>query len=106
MYFKASDFKAELFKVLAHSLRIQILDTLRVGEQSVNDIAQWLEVDTALVYKQLLILRRYNLVRSHRSRGFVLYSVPDFAIFEVLDAAMRVFDHRLSEIRNSLEHLE
>ena len=33
-----SDFKAEFFKALAHPLRISILDALREGELTVNEI--------------------------------------------------------------------
>jgi DNA-binding transcriptional ArsR family regulator len=103
---KPSYFKTELFKVLSNPIRIQILDTLRCGENSVNTIAEWLEVEASSVSHQLAILRRYNLVLTRRKGTRVFYSVRDPALFKVLDAALEVFNNHLIEMRNSLEQLQ
>ncbi|PLZ83205.1 transcriptional regulator, partial [Fischerella thermalis WC217] len=47
MLLEPSYFKADFFKILSNPVRIQILDTLRQGEQNVNYIAQWLEIDAS-----------------------------------------------------------
>jgi len=104
--FQPSYFKTELFKVLSHPLRIQILDTLRCGENSVHAIAEWLEVEASSISRQLTVLRRYNLVISRRQGTHIFYSVPDPDLFKVLDAALEVFNNHLIEIRNSLEQVE
>jgi len=104
--FKPSCFKTEIFKVLSNPVRIQILDTLRCGENSVNAIAEWLEVEASSISRQLAILRRYDLVISRREGTHVFYSVRDRDLFKVLDAALEVFNNHLVEIRNSLEQLE
>ena len=44
---KLSNFKAEFFKALAHPLRISILDELRGGEMTVNEISQKFAVEPA-----------------------------------------------------------
>lgn len=104
--FKPSYFKTELFKALSSPVRIQILDMLRCGENSVNAIAEWLEVEASSISRQLAILRRYNLVISRRQGTHMFYSVRDPDLFKVLDAALEVFNNHLIEIRNSLEQLE
>ena len=104
--FKPSYFKTELFKVLSNPVRIQILDTPRCGENNVNAIAEWLEVEASSISRQLAILRRYDLVISRREGTHVFYSVRDLDLFKVLDAALEVFNNHLVEIRNSLEQLE
>jgi len=106
MPFKPSYFKAELFKILSNPVRIQILDTLRSGEISVNEIAQWIEVEASSVSQQLAILRRYNLVKGRREGNYIFYSVSDPAVFKVLDAGKEVFNNHLVEIREALEKLE
>lgn len=106
MPFQASYFKADLFKVLSNPIRIQILDTLRMGEKSVNYIAQWLEVEATSVSQQLALMRRSNLVKSRKQGNQVFYSVRDPAIFKVLDAALEVFNNHLVEVRDTLEKLE
>ncbi|HAO13064.1 MAG TPA: transcriptional regulator [Planktothrix sp. UBA8407] len=106
MTFQPSYFKADFFKVLSNPVRIQILDTLRVGEKSVNYIAQWIEVEASSVSQQLAILRRYNLVKARRQGNYIFYCIRDPAIFKVLDAALEVFNNHLVEVRDALENLE
>jgi DNA-binding transcriptional ArsR family regulator len=105
MPFKPSYFKADFFKVLSNPVRIQILDTLRLGEQSVNSIAEWIELEASSVSQQLAILRRYNLVKGRREGNYVFYSISDPTVFKVLDAALEVFNNHLVEVRDTLEKL-
>ncbi|EHC09648.1 ArsR/SmtB family transcription factor [Fischerella thermalis] len=105
MVFKPSYFKADLFKVLSNPVRIQILDTLRTGEKSVNDIAEWLELEASSVSQQLAVLRSRNLVTSRKQGNYVFYSIRDPAIFQILDAALEVFNNHLVEVRDTLEQL-
>jgi ArsR family transcriptional regulator len=106
MPFHASYFKADFFKVLSNPTRILILDTLRLGEQSVNDIAQWLEMDASSVSQQLAVLRSRNLVKTRKQGNQVFYSVRDPSIFKVLDAALEVFNNHLVDVRTTLEKLQ
>lgn len=106
MPFQASYFKADFFKVLSNPTRILILDTLRLGEQSVNDIAQWIEVDASSVSQQLAVLRSRNLVKTRKQGNQVFYSVRDPSIFKVLDAALEVFNNHLVDVRTTLENLQ
>ncbi len=106
MTFKPSYFKADLFKVLSNPVRIQILDALRLGEQSVGYIADWLEIEASAVSQQLAVLRSRNLVISRKQGNYVFYSVRDPALFKVLDAALEVFNNHLVDVRDALEQLE
>jgi DNA-binding transcriptional ArsR family regulator len=106
MRFPASYFKADFFKVLSNPIRIQILDTLRTGEKSVNDIAHYLELEASSVSQQLTVLRRSNLVIARKQGNQVFYSIRDLAIFKVLDAALEVFNNHLVDVRETLEKLE
>ncbi|MGA9381708.1 MAG: metalloregulator ArsR/SmtB family transcription factor [Phormidium sp.] len=106
MPFKPSYFKADFFKVLSNPTRIQILDALRLGEQSVNSIAQWLEVEPSSVSQQLAVLRSRNLVVARKQGNQVFYSVRDPSIFKVLDSALEVFNNHLVDVKDALEKLE
>jgi DNA-binding transcriptional ArsR family regulator len=106
MPFEPSYFKADFFKVLSNPVRIQILDTLRQGEQNVNYIAQCLEVDASSISQQLGVLRRLNLVTIRKQGNYVFYSIRDPAIFKVLDAALEVFNNHLVNVREALEKME
>ncbi len=106
MLLEPSYFKADFFKILSNPVRIQILDTLRQGEQNVNYIAQWLEIDASSISQQLGVLRRLNLVTSRKQGNYVFYSICDPAIFRVLDAALEVFNNHLVEVREALEKMK
>ncbi len=106
MTFQPSYFEADLFKVLSNPVRIQILDALRLGEQSVNSIAQRIELEPSAVSQQLAVMRRYSLVRSRKQGNFAYYSVGDPTIFKVLDSALELFNNHVIQMRESLQKLE
>jgi len=100
-----SDFKAEFFKALAHPLRISILDALRDGELTVNEISQRFEVEQANASQQLAVLRNRNIVIARKEGSNVYYSVSDKTIFKLLDAAKEIFNNHLIGIRSMLEEI-
>ena len=100
-----SQFTAEFFKVLAHPLRIRIVDALRSGEIAVNDLSSRLKVEQSTLSQQLAILRKSNVVTGRKEGQSVYYSIHDRAIFRVLDEARQVFNNHLIDIKDLLEQL-
>ena len=100
-----SEFKADFFKALAHPLRISILDALRDGELTVNEISQRFEVEQANASQQLAVLRNRNIVVTRKEGANVYYSVSDKSIFKLLDAAKEIFNHHLVGVRSILEEI-
>ena len=97
------EFKAEFFKALAHPIRIHILDALRDGEHSVNELRDILAIEAANVSQQLAILRNKNLVVYRKEGNCVYYSVRDPLIFQLLDVAKDIFNNHLINIRTLLD---
>ena len=100
-----SNFKAEFFKALAHPLRISILDALREGELTVNEISQRFEIEAANASQQLAVLRNRNIVVARKEGANVYYSVADRSIFKLLDAAKEIFNNHLVGVRSMLEEI-
>ena len=100
-----SNFKADFFKALAHPLRISILDALRKGELTVNEISQLFEVEPANASQQLAVLRNRNIVVARKDGANVYYTVSDKSIFKLLDAAKEIFNHHLIGLRSMLEEI-
>ncbi|HLA10330.1 MAG TPA: metalloregulator ArsR/SmtB family transcription factor [Pyrinomonadaceae bacterium] len=100
-----SNFKAEFFKALAHPLRISILDALREGELTVNEISQLFDVEPANASQQLAVLRNRNIVVTRKEGANVYYSVSDKSIFKLLDVAKEIFSHHLVGVRSMLEEI-
>lgn len=98
-------FKAEFFKALAHPARIKILELLRAGELSVTELQDKLEIESSSVSQQLAVLRGKNIVETRKAGTSVYYSVRDPAVFELLDAARKIFNNHLIDTRSMLERL-
>src|SRR4051812_20554262 len=74
-------FKANFFKALAHPLRIAVVDSLRGGEMSVNELSALLKVEQSALSQQLAVLRTRNVVTGRKEGLNVYYSVPDPMVF-------------------------
>lgn len=98
-------FKAEFFKALAHPARIKILESLRTGEKSVNELHALLGLDPSSVSQQLGVLRTKNIVEARKVGTSAFYRVPDPLVFELLDVARRIFNNHLIDTRSMLEQL-
>jgi DNA-binding transcriptional ArsR family regulator len=79
--------QAELLKVLAHPVRLQILDVLRDGEQCVCHLQAVLGLRQAYVSQQLMELRELGLVADRKEGLRVFYSVRDSSVYAILDVA-------------------
>lgn len=97
------EFKAEFFKALAHPVRIHILDSLREGELSVNELKDILNIEAANVSQQLSILRNKNLVITRKDGNNVYYSIKDPMVFQLLDLTKALFNNHLINIQALLE---
>lgn len=100
-----SQFKAEFFKALAHPLRIRILDELRKGEVSVNDLGSRLDVEQSHLSQQLAVLRNRNILAARKDGQNVYYSVRDPQLFDLLDVAKKIFNNHLIDVKDLLSQL-
>lgn len=98
-------FKAEFFKVLSHPARLAILDHLRSGEKSVNELQTLMEADQSTISQQLSRLRNGNLVDTRKDGTTVYYSVRDPMIFQLMDVALEIFNRHLISHQELLEQV-
>lgn len=96
-------FKAEFFKALANPVRIAILDLLREGEKSVNDLTAAIAIEQAGVSQHLSVLRSKHIVKNRKAGNNVYYSVVDPAIFVLLDDAARIFKNNLIDLHGQFD---
>lgn len=82
--------KAELFKALAHPVRIRILELLSEdAERSVADLLQVTELEASHLSQHLSVLRKYRVVTSHRTAKTVHYRIAHPSVVELLATARR-----------------
>ena len=85
---------AELFKMLAHPTRVQILRALAEQELCVCDLAEVLGLSVSATSYQLQAMRRLKLVRYRREGKFAYYSVSgDFVLALLRDAQHHLGQH-------------
>ena len=101
------EIKAQLFKALAHPVRVRALEVLAQNEeQSVGELAAEVGVEAAHLSQQLAILRRAGVVVARRESTTVYYSLRDPLMVELLDVARRLLISGLEETRDLLQGLE
>jgi len=97
------NFKAEFYKALSHPARIKILELLRSGELSVSELQEQIGIEPSSVSQSLSVLRHKKIVDFHKVGTTAYYFVSDPTVFELLDAARRIFNNQLEETRSTLE---
>jgi ArsR family transcriptional regulator len=98
-------FKAEFFKALAHPIRIRVLEMLRRGERSVQELQTALDLDQSTVSQQLAILRAKRVVTARKEGTTVRYTVHDARVGTLLDVARAIFNAQLTGSQTMLRAL-
>ncbi|MBP6858104.1 MAG: winged helix-turn-helix transcriptional regulator [Candidatus Pacebacteria bacterium] len=79
---KAYQRNAEIYKILANSKRLEILNLLREQEMSVEDLVKTLAITKSNVSQHLALLRHANLVTVRRNGLNGYYKIIDPRIVE------------------------
>ena len=98
--------KAELFKALAHPVRVRALQQLFQGERSVGELAGAIEVEISHLSQQLGILRRAGVVVTRREGNTVFYGVRDERLTQIFAIAREMLVARLEDSHSLLSSLE
>lgn len=104
--FELQNLKAEFFKALGHPTRIRILERLRHGGRSVQELQAALTLDQSIVSQHLARLRAKNVVVTQKEGTTVRYTVRDRAVGELLDVARRIFSRHLEGSQTMLRELQ
>ena len=95
--------KAELFKALAHPVRVRVLEQLVAGERAVGDLALALAVEPSHLSQQLAVLRRAGVVSTRRTGSAVFYALRDPRTSQLLYVARQLL---VSSLEGSAELLD
>ena len=90
--------KAKLFRGLADTSRLAILDTLRAGEQMVSEIVAQTGLSQPNVSAHLACLRECGLVVSRQEGRCVFYALVD----SQMEALMEAAENLLSSVRDKI----
>jgi DNA-binding transcriptional ArsR family regulator len=97
--------KANLFKGLAHPVRIRVLELLcEAPEVSVTDLLAATGLEASHLSQHLSVLRRYHLVKSERRALQMFYSLAYPQVADLLSVARSLLSDILHTTRRQLEH--
>jgi DNA-binding transcriptional ArsR family regulator len=97
--------KADLFKALAHPLRLELLELLTEGERTVGALLELTSVEPSQLSKQLGVLRTAGVLTSRRDGANVFYALRDPRTFHLLVTAREILASALSDTRDLLEDM-
>ncbi len=73
---------ADIYKILANSKRLEILNILKDGETGVEDLLKMTKISKANLSQHLALLRHNGLVHTRREGLNIFYSIIDPRIVE------------------------
>lgn len=88
--------KAEFFRMLAHPVRIRVLELLGDGPMVVRDLLTELEIEPSSLSQQLAVLRRAGMVVSTRDGAHVRYALSGPDVADLMRAARRILTEMLA----------
>jgi len=95
--------QAEFCKGMAHPKRILILNTLKQGEMSVNELADATGIPQANLSQHLSLLRQLGLLDARRKGSNIYYSIADKRIVEACSLVREAIGERLRRDRQVME---
>jgi DNA-binding transcriptional ArsR family regulator len=81
---EARNAAAAVIKVLGHPLRLELLEAMESGEQTVSDLQAFTGATQTMVSQQLGILRGRGVVDARREGPFVYYHITEPRVQRVL----------------------
>jgi DNA-binding transcriptional ArsR family regulator len=95
--------QAEFCKGMAHPKRILILNTLKQGEMSVNELADATGIPQANLSQHLSLLRQLGLLDARRKGSNIYYGIADKRIVEACSLVREAIGERLRRDRQVME---
>lgn len=87
---KTLDKMEELLSITSDFTRLKILYAISDGEKNVSEIVKEVGASQSLVSHQLKVLRKANLVNTHKEGTKVYYQLADEHVIRLLEV---VYDH-------------
>lgn len=95
MYNQVFKLQEELFKALAHSRRLEIINLLRGSSLNVGEIYTMLDLPQANVSQHLQILRDAGIVKTKKNGKLVSYSLASSQILKACDSIRELLIEKL-----------
>lgn len=83
----------DIFKLLSHPMRLQIIYMLEQRTMNVSEIVETLGLEQSAVSHQLTLLRKGHLISTCQIGKMVCYSLNDSHILDIVNEALEHAQH-------------
>ncbi|MFQ3573092.1 MAG: metalloregulator ArsR/SmtB family transcription factor [Thermodesulfovibrionales bacterium] len=100
------ELQADLCKVFASAIRIEIIQLLKDGERTVSDLVELLNTPKANVSQHLAIMRNKGILKNRREGVNIYYSIAHEKIIQACGLMREVLNDVIAErgkVANLLE---
>ena len=91
----SADNRVEVLKIIAHPVRIKILEELRKGVKCVSDFEEFLDIRQPNVSQHLILMRRYGLIDFFVDGRLKCYFLRDPLIPDLIDLITKDYKEAL-----------
>jgi DNA-binding transcriptional ArsR family regulator len=94
---------ARRFRLLGEPMRIKLLDRLRDGEATVNELSDALDASQQNVSKHLALLAEVGILGRRKEGTFVYYGIVDEGVFALCDQVCGSVQEQLRALSDLVE---
>jgi DNA-binding transcriptional ArsR family regulator len=94
---------ARRFRVLGEPMRIKLLDRLRDGEASVNELSEALDASQQNISKHLTVLADVGILGRRKEGTYVYYRIIDNGVFALCDQVCGSVQQQLRTLNELVE---
>ena len=87
--------RIELLRIIAHPVRVKILDELIKGVKCVSDLEEFLDISQPNVSQHLSLLRRYGLIDYYMDGRLRCYFLRDPMVLDIMKIIKKEYPEEL-----------
>lgn len=96
---------SELFKTLAHPVRVKILYVLQGGERCVCELIEDIEIEQSNLSQHLSLMKKQGIIVSRKEGQKVIYKLAYEEVKELLQVAEKVIAEQVNHSQAILKYL-
>ncbi len=97
---------ADMCKVFTSPVRIEILDILRNGKKSVNELVEIMNLNQSNISQHLQLMKDKGIVKTEKKGNYVFYSLANPKILKAFDIMKEILKDRLAETEKIFKIIE
>jgi len=97
--------KADFLKVLAHPVRLQVIEFLKDGQMNAGSITKKLGIPQSSLSRHLLEMKEAGILKSHQQGTVIYYDIEDHGIFQVLRPVAELLYKKLQRTELALKSI-